>query len=339
MNSHSGEISSIPKVAVVGCGYWGQNLVRNFRKLSALAMVCDATETGKLKARSLAPGVEVADDIAVALARKDIAAVVLATPAETHHGLTLRALAAGKDVLVEKPMAMDCRQAGEMRDRAAEAGRILMVGHLLEFHPAVLELRRLLAEGALGRVNYIYSNRLNFGKIRTEENALWSFAPHDIAVILRLLNEMPLEVTCVGGSYVTSGLADVTVSTLRFPSGVRAHIYVSWLHPFKEQKMVVIGDRQMAQFNDVSRDEKLLLYPQHVQLGKDRQPILTKGETICLPIADDEPLQKECEHFLHSVRTRQAPLTDAESGVRVLRILEACQISLEHNGRPTALES
>ena len=338
MNSYHRSGPDSPRVAVVGCGYWGQNLVRNFHRLGALTVVCDATDSGRAKALALAPEVEVVKDIGGVLSRKDIDAVVLATPAETHCGLTLQALAAGKDVLVEKPMAMDCRQGREMRDLAAHTGRILMVGHLLEFHPAVLELKRLIEEGALGRVNYIYSNRLNFGKIRTEENALWSFAPHDIAVILRLVGEKPMEVTCAGGSYVTAGLADVTVSTLRFPSGVRAHIYVSWLHPFKEQKLVVIGERQMAQFNDVSLDEKLLLYPQNVRLGEDRQPILTKGDTIRVALATDEPLQKECEHFLHCVRTRQTPLTDADSGLEVLRVLEACQLSLQRNGQPTQLQ-
>lgn len=327
----------MPRVAVIGCGYWGQNLVRNFAKLGALRLICDATEAGLSKARALAPGVDLLAEVGAVFGRKDIDAVVLATPAETHHGLTLQAIAAGKDVLVEKPMAMDCAQGREMRDRAKQAGRILMVGHLLEFHPAVLELKTMIGEGMLGKVNYIYSNRLNFGKIRTEENALWSFAPHDIAVILRLVGEMPREVTCVGGSYVTPGLADVTVSTLLFPSGLRAHIYVSWLHPFKEQKLVVIGDRQMAQFNDVSRDEKLLLYAQNVVLGKDRQPILNKGETVKVPISADEPLLKECEHFLKCVRTRETPLTDADSGLRVLQILEACQVSLQRNGRPTAV--
>lgn len=331
--------AKLPNVAVVGCGYWGQNLVRNFAKLGALKLICDTTEAGRAKARILAPAVEFATDIAAVFRRKDIDAVVLATPAETHHRFTLQAIAAGKDVLVEKPMAMDCAQGREMRDRAAQAGRILMVGHLLEFHPAVLELKKMIGTGALGKVNYIYSNRLNFGKIRTEENALWSFAPHDIAVILRLVGEMPQEVTCVGGSYITPGLADVTVSTLLFPSGLRAHIYVSWLHPFKEQKLVVIGDKQMAQFNDVSLDEKLLVYPQYVHRGKDGQPVLSKGETVTVALAADEPLLKECEHFLECVRTRQKPLTDADSGLKVLQILEACQRSLQSNGQPTPIQA
>jgi UDP-2-acetamido-3-amino-2,3-dideoxy-glucuronate N-acetyltransferase len=211
-----------------------------------------------------------------------------------------------------------------------------MVGHLLEFHPAVLKLRELLAEGVLGKVNYIYSNRLNFGKIRTEENALWSFAPHDIAIILRLVGELPLEVTCTGGSYLTPNLADVTVSCLHFRTGVRAHIFVSWLNPFKEQKLVVVGDKQMAVFNDMSKDEKLVLFKQRVEFN-DGKPVLQKGacENVALPA--DEPLRRECEHFLECVRTRRKPLTDSMSGIDVLRVLQACQNSLQLNGPPTVL--
>ncbi len=324
------------KVAVVGCGYWGQNLVRNFHALGALEAVCEVGPAGRQRAAQLAPDVELMDSFPAVLCRKDIDAVVLATPAETHERLALQAMAAGKDVLVEKPMALNHQQGLRMHAAAEQAGRILMVGHLLEFHPAVLKLRELLACGALGKVNYIYSNRLNFGKIRTEENALWSFAPHDIAVILRLVGELPLEVTCVGGSYLTPNLADVTVSCLHFHSGLRAHIFVSWLNPFKEQKLVVMGDKQMAVFNDVSKTDKLLLYSQRVDFA-NRQPVLQKGGETAVPLPEGEPLRAECEHFLECVRTRCAPLTDSTSGIAVLRVLQACQVSLQLNGRPTAL--
>jgi predicted dehydrogenase len=324
------------QVAVLGCGYWGQNLVRNFHALGALRVVCDPSEAGRARARELAPGVEVRDELTAVLTRPDIHAVVLATPAETHEPLALQALAAGKDVLVEKPMALNHQQGLRMHTAAEQAGRILMVGHLLEFHPAVLKLREMLAAGTLGKVNYIYSNRLNFGKIRIEENALWSFAPHDIAVILRLVGELPLEVTCTGGSYLTPNLADVTVSCLHFRSGLRAHIFVSWLNPFKEQKLVVVGDKQMAVFNDVVKSDKLMLYDQRVELNQ-RQPVLQKGGESAVPLAAGEPLRAECEHFLDCVRTRRAPLTDSASGIAVLRVLQACQVSLQLNGRPTVL--
>jgi predicted dehydrogenase len=324
-------------VAVLGCGYWGQNLVRNFHRLGALKLVCDPSEGARTKAASIAPGVEAVDDFETAFRRPDIRAVVIATPAETHYGLTMRALAAGKDVFVEKPLALVYAEGKAMKAEADRLGRILMVGHLLDYHPGVVELRRLVAGGAIGKVNYIYSNRLNFGKIRTREDALWSFAPHDIGVILRLAGEMPVEVTCSGGSYITPNLADVTISCLHFRMGVRAHIFVSWLNPFKEQKLVVVGDRKMAVFNDLLKQDKLVLYDQRVDLD-NRQPVLQKGEMETVAVAADEPLQKECEHFLECVGTRKSPISTAERGLEVLRVLQACQVSLQLNGRPVVLD-
>jgi predicted dehydrogenase len=324
------------RVAVLGCGYWGQNLVRNFAQIGALAMVCDPSEAGRTRARELCPGAEIVDNFESVYASPNVSAVVIATPAETHHPLAVRAMEAGKDVLVEKPLALSYDQGQDMQAVANRCGRILMVGHLLEYHPAVLKLREIIAAGELGRVNYIYSNRLNFGKVRTEENALWSFAPHDIAVILRLFQESPIEVTCVGGSYLTPNLADVTVSCLHFNSGRRAHIFVSWLNPFKEQKMVLFGDKQMAVFNDGVKEGKLVLYDQRVDFD-NRRPILQKGECRPVEIVSDEPLRRECEHFLDCIESRNQPLTNARSGIEVLRVLQACQISLRLNGRPTAL--
>jgi predicted dehydrogenase len=324
------------RIAVFGCGYWGQNLVRNFQQLGALAMVCDLAEAGRARARELSPTAEIVDNFEAAMGRGDIDAVVLATPAETHRALAIRAMEMGKDVFVEKPMALDAKQGVEMHRVSEARGRVLMVGHLLEYHPAVVKLREMIDGGLLGRVNYIYSNRLNFGKIRTEENALWSFAPHDIAVILRLFGAMPIEATCVGGSYLTPNLADVTVSCLHFPSGQRAHIFVSWLNPFKEQKLVVFGDKQMAVFNDMEKQGKLVLYNQRVEFD-NRKPVLQKGEASPVAISDDEPLRKECEHFLECVRTRQQPLTNGASGVQALQVLQACQTSLQLNGRPVVI--
>lgn len=327
---------SLPSIAVLGCGYWGQNLVRNFHQLGALRLVCDPAEKGRLRAGEIAPGVEICESFDAVFARKDIQALVLATPAETHHPLALKALGAGLDVLVEKPLALTFQQGVEMQRAAEQYGRILMVGHLLEYHPAVLKLREMIAKGELGRVNYIYSNRLNFGKVRIEENALWSFAPHDVAVILRLFGSLPIEVTCVGGSYLTPNLADATVSCLHFQGGQRAHIFVSWLNPFKEQKLVVVGTEKMAVFNDVAKEEKLVLFNQRVEMD-GRQPILQKGTAEAVPLEPDEPLRRECAHFLKCVADRTQPLTDAHAGIRVLKVLQACQISLQLNGRPVIL--
>jgi predicted dehydrogenase len=325
-----------PTIAVFGCGYWGQNLVRNFNQLGVLQIVCDPSEEGRLRSRQIAPEVETTGSFEDVFNRKDIQAVVLATPAETHHPLVLRALAVGMDVFVEKPLALNFHQGTEMHRLDLSAKRILMVGHVLEYHPAVLKLCELVAQHDLGKINYIYSHRLNFGKIRTEENALWSFAPHDIAIILRMVGELPIEVTCVGGSYITPNLADVTVSCLHFRTGLRAHIFVNWLNPFKEQKLVVMGSRKMGVFNDVSKDQKLVIYDQHVEMSR-HQPVLRKGEIEIIPVSTDEPLRRECEHFLECIRTRETPLTDSMSGINVLKVLEACQISLQLNGRPAVL--
>ena len=330
-------MSKAPHIALLGCGYWGKNLARNLHELGALRLVCDPAESGRLTAAEIAPRVETSSEFNDALRSGDIEAVVIATPAETHFELAAAALNAGKDVFVEKPLALQASEGEQLNDLAQELGRVLMVGHLLEYHPAVVRLHELIDAGELGNVNYIYSNRLNFGKVRTEENALWSFAPHDVAVILRLLGEMPVEVTCAGGSYLTPGLADVTVSTLLFQSGRRAHIFVSWLNPFKEQKLVVMGEQRMAVFNDVTAEDKLVLYDQRVDFH-EAMPVLQIDGQQAIALSDDEPLRRECEHFLECVATRNIPLTDAESGVRVLRVLEACQASLQENGRPISLD-
>lgn len=321
------------RVAVLGCGYWGQNLVRNFNALGALAAVCDLSESGRARARELAPQAQIYSRMEDVLDDPSIQAVVISTPAETHVPLTQAALERGKDVFVEKPLAIHYHEGVAMMHLADRHKRILMVGHLLEYHPAVEALSSLIQQGALGKIQYIYSNRLNFGKVRIEENALWSFAPHDIAVILRLVGEEPLEVTCSGGSYLTPNLADVTVSCLHFRTGIRAHVFVSWMNPFKEQKLVVVGNKKMAVFNDTNKEDKLVLYNQHVDM-QDRQPVLSKGEIATVEISPEEPLRRECLHFLECIATRQQPLTNAKSAVRVLRVLQACQISLQLNGRP-----
>lgn len=325
-------------IAVIGCGHWGKHHVRNFRDLGVLKMVCDLSAQGQELAKTLAPDCEVVGTLESVWDNEAIDAVVIATLAETHHFITLNALEHGKHVLVEKPIALNYRDAIEMHECALQAERILMVGHLLEYHPGVLAMRQMIADGVLGKLNYIYSNRLAFGKIRTQENALWSFAPHDIALMLRLVGDLPIEVTCAGGNYITPNLADVTVSCLHFPNGVRGHVFVSWLNPFKEQKLVVIGDKKMVVFNDISQNEKLVLYDQHVEI-ENSQPILQKdaAEEIALP--EEEPLRNECIHFLECIVENKQPLSDANSAINVLKILQACQISLQLNGRPTVLSS
>lgn len=330
-------MSNQPKIALVGCGYWGKNLCRNFHELGALAHVVDATENGQSNARSIAPEVAVTSNFEEVLSNPEIKGIALATPAETHCDLAVQAMERGKDVFVEKPMALTLEDAEKMKKLAEETGRILMVGHLLEYHPAVLKLREMIYSGELGKINYIYSNRLNFGKIRTEENALWSFAPHDVAVILRLIGLTPVEVSASGGSYLSEGIADTTISNLRFSDKSRAHIFVSWLHPFKEQRLVVVGDKKMAIFNDVSPyGEKLMLYPQTVEFD-GATPLLKKEDAEFVEHADTEPLREECSHFLECIQARQQPLTNSQSGIEVLKVLHACQQSIEQNGVPVSL--
>jgi UDP-2-acetamido-3-amino-2,3-dideoxy-glucuronate N-acetyltransferase len=321
------EVSS-PSVAVIGSGYWGKNLVRNFAGLGALGTVCDS-DTETLHALSTQyPGCAMCTSYSDVLRDESIHAVAVATPAETHELLVREALLAGKDVFVEKPLCLSAEKGQSLVALAKKQGRILMVGHLLWYHPAILKLKELIDAGELGRIQYIYSNRLNLGKIRREENILWSFAPHDISVILGLLEETPNSVVAQGGNYLHEQIADTTVTLLSFPSGVKAHIFVSWLHPFKEQKLIVVGDRKMAVFNDVEKKDKLLLYPHSIK-WKGHIPIANRADAQPVEFAMNEPLREECLHFLESVRSRRRPRTDGEEGLRVLSVLQQSQIALE----------
>ncbi len=326
---------SIPRVAVVGSGYWGKNLVRVFHQLGALATVCDIRQE-VLDQVCSEYHVNVTSAITDIIHDPAITGVVVATPAAQHYELAKNALLQGKDVYVEKPLALTATQGRELVDLSRKCARILMVGHILEFHPAIRELKRLLRQGELGKLLYIYSSRLNLGKLRTEENILWSFAPHDVSVILSLLGEFPESVTAQGGCYLNSHIADTTLSSFQFRSGVMAHIFVSWLHPFKEQKLCVVGDRSMAVFDDVESEHKLVVYPHHVN-WVDRLPVAKKeqGRTIALPPL--EPLKEECQHFIDCIRQRRIPLTDGESGLRVLQVLEASERSLRAQGQAVPL--
>ena len=323
------------KIACIGAGYWGQNLIRNFDKLGVLSWVCELDPERSVHFANAYPRARFTDSIDQVLADPTVTGVAVATPAETHGEIVRRALLAGKDVLVEKPLCLSVQEGQRLITLASERRRVLMVGHLLWYHPAVLKLRELVEEGELGRIQYIYSNRLNLGKIRREENILWSFAPHDISVILGLVGEMPDKIDAQGGNYLHDQIADATVSLLSFPSGVKAHIFVSWLHPFKEQKLVVVGDRQMAVFNDVEQENKLLLYP-HAIHWKNRCPIPSRAESQAVPLDSQEPLRAECLHFLECIQTRQTPRTDGEEGLRVLTVLQQCQTALQGKVLPAS---
>ncbi len=313
----------------MGCGYWGKNLVRVFSQLGALKCVCDtdAARFDKLSIEGDPP--KFTDNLADVLADQSITAVAIATPAATHHDVVRRCLEAGKDVFVEKPLALNADQGQELVALAKKHSRILMVGHILLYHSAVIKLRQLIQQGALGRILYCYSNRLNMGLIRTEENILWSFAPHDISVMLHLLGEEPISAEAEGQSYLTPGVVDVTLSRLRFRSGATGHIFVSWLHPSKEQKLVVVGTEQMAVFDDTA-EKKLLLYPHRVDWAS-RAPKAVKADAVAVELEKAEPLKEECQHFLDRVADRREPRSSGEEGLRVLKVLGACQQSLEKN--------
>lgn len=325
MNQHVNEL----KVAVIGIGYWGKNLVRNFSALGALHTVYDCNPETVQNFLEKYPGVVTAHSHLEVLQNPDIQGVVIATPASSHANMVREVLLSGKDVFVEKPLCLTEEEGIELVELARKSGQILMVGHLLWYHPVILKLKELIDSGTLGRIQYIYSNRLNLGKLRREENVLWSFAPHDISVILGLTGEEPESIQAEGGNYLHRCIADTTVTLLSFASGIRAHVFVSWLHPFKEQKLVVVGDRQMAVFDDtLPWQEKLELFPHSIEWSGNI-PVAHKAEGQFVEIPQDEPLRAECNHFLECIKSRQTPKTDGEEGIRVLRILNACQSALE----------
>jgi len=324
------------KIGLVGTGYWGKNLLRNFDALGALGAFCDTSEKARKAFSEMYPKAKPYKDIADMLASPEIEAVAISTPAATHGELARLALEAGKHVFVEKPLCLDCEEGEALRRLAESKGLILMVGHLLLYHSAFLALKEELSKGTLGKLRYIVSNRLSLGKIRREENALWSFAPHDISMILNLVGSMPVRVSANGGSYLSQNVADTTLSHLTFDDGIQAHIFVSWLNPFKDQKLVVIGSEAMAVFDDVNQGpEKLLLYRHDVRWD-GQVPTINKAEAKAIPYAAAEPLRSECQHFLECVKAKARPRSDAQEGLNVLKVLDACQRSLT-SGEPVTI--
>ena len=322
------------KIAVIGAGSWGKNLIRNFDALGCLHTICDVREDCLAAYKDKYPESKRERDYACVLNDNAVDAVVIATPAATHYDLAKQALLAHKHVYVEKPLALEINEAQDLVKRARDKQRVLMVGHILRYHPAITKLKQVITNGELGNIKYVYSRRLNIGRIRTEENILWSFAPHDISVIMFLLNEKPDAVYATGGGYVKNDIADVTLTVLDFPSGVKSHIFVSWLHPFKEQMLVVVGGKKMAVFDDLT-DEKLFLYPHTIE-WQNRIPVACKADAEVVPIETSEPLKAECQHFIECIMNGQTPITDGQEGLDVLRVLHAAQNSL-NNGNNTVL--
>lgn len=315
------------KIAVIGCGYWGKNLVRNFAELGVLTAVCDSKpEMAKAAAEQYGVRVYTFEQIL----DSDVDGVVIAAPAVQHYELTQRALKAGKNVFVEKPISLKVDEAQILCALSWQVNRKLMVGHLLQYHPAFLKLKSLIAAGNLGRLQYIYSNRLNLGKFRSEENILWSFAPHDISMILSIAgSDLPSTVYATGACHLNPHIHDITTTHLQFKNGIQAHIFVSWLHPFKEQKLIVVGERGMAVFDDgLAWDQKLKIYP-HQVTWVNGVPQPEKAEVINEVLETAEPLRLECQHFIDCIVNDGQPRTDGTEGLRVLQVLDAAQQSLQ----------
>ena len=323
------------KIAVIGSGYWGINLVRNFNELGVLGLVCDQSVSSLDKTREISPSIKTASNYKDVLDDENISGVVIATPAITHHKLALEFLRAGKDVLVEKPLSLNIDDGYNLVKYANANNRILMVGHVLEYHPAIIKIQQIISKGDIGDLHYVYSNRLNFGKVRKEENILWSFAPHDIAIMLRIIGKMPVLVSATGAEYLTPSVPDVTLTNLSFKNKIKGHIHVSWLHPFKEHRLVVIGSQKMITFDDVSKN--LSLYDQHVQI-KNNSLTPISGNVSDISYQNKEPLKIECEAFVEAIKTRKKPLTDGESGLKVIQVLAAAQNSVTKHGVPMKIQ-
>lgn len=329
-------------IGLIGAGYWGQNLIRVFSELGVLKIICDLNKNVLLERKKEYPYLKTTTNFDDILKDKTIEGVVISAPAALHYKLTKKSLFAGKDVFVEKPLALKVKEAEELVKIAKNNKKILMVGHLLLYHPAIKKVKELIKNKELGEVRYIYSNRLNFGKLRTEENVLWSFAPHDIAVILDLIEDilgMPkkVNVIAVGKNYLQKRIPDVTLSFLEFEKNKAAHIFVSWLNPFKEQKLSIIGSKGMVVFDDQSK-EKLTLFKHKIRWKKEiPEAIKDKGKVI--KIANKEPLKEEAKHFLECIKKRKRAITDGREGLEVLKILDACQRSMDNNGKSIFLKS
>lgn len=329
----SGEQARLIRLGVVGLGYWGPNLARNFAAIAGCEVkwLCDASAQARERAGQALPEAGLAAELQELLQDAELDAVALATPVPTHAELAVRVAEAGKHCFVEKPLATTVADAERAVTAAEQAGKTLMVGHLLEYHPAVDRLKQLMRQGELGDLYYLYGNRVNLGKLRADENALWSLGAHDVSVVLHLIGEEPVECSAHGRSYVREGVEDVVFCYLRFPSGVVAHLHLSWLDPHKERRLTVVGAKRMATFDDMQIEGKLTVYDK----GFDEDArswgeyIARSGDIFSPRIANVEPLRVECEHFVECLHTGATPRSDGRSGLRVVRVLEQLQRSLE----------
>ncbi len=333
------------RVGQIGLGAWGKNLLRNFHSLPGcqVGIGCDQDPKRLEKFRGEYPSVRFTTDFEELLSDERLQAVVIATPPESHYNLAKASLEAGKDVFVEKPLVLKVEEGEELVDLAKREGKVLMVGHIMEYHPATLKLKQLIEDGELGGIYYIYSTRVNLGKVREIENALWSFAPHDVSIILYLLGKVPLKVTANGMAYLRKGIEDVAFSTLYFDGGTLAHIHVSWLDPHKIRKITVVGQKKMVVFDDMESAEKIRIYDKGVDTYRDYENYgeylsLRHGDVLIPKLNLVEPLRAECGHFLQCVEERATPRSDGEDGLRVLKVLDAAQKSMKIGGAPVEIK-
>ncbi len=332
-------------VGLIGVGDWGKNLLRNFANLKdcRVAFVCDPDEKNLKKAARQFPHLDFCQDYKNAIAEDQIQAVVIATPPATHFEIAKEAISAGKDIFVEKPLVLNSDEGESLCELAEGKNQILMVGHIMLYHPATLRLKKYIEQGELGEVRYIYSTRINLGKVRQEENALWSFAPHDISVILYLLGQTPLSVSCTGSCYLQSDIEDVVFLTMHFENKVMANVHVSWLDPHKDRKLTIVGSKKMAVFDDTKASEKVWIFDKGVDSNLDYNTYaeylsLRTGDIIIPKIETTEPLQSECQHFLDCIKERKIPRSDGKEALQVLKVLVAAQKSLKMGGTPVEVE-
>ncbi len=334
------------KIGLIGCGAWGKNLLRTFFNLPGCVLLtgCDQDARQTEKLCSSYPEVKFTQNHQEIIDNPNLDAVVVATPPASHFQLCQAALQAGKDVFVEKPLVLDTQQGEELVGLARKKKKILMVGHIMEYHPATLKLKEYVDKGDLGRIYYLYSTRVNLGKVRDIENALWSFAPHDISMILFLLGQEPNSVTATGQCYLQKdkGIEDVVFMSMHFEDGTMAHVHVSWLDPHKERRLTVVGDKKMAVFDD-TQSEKIWIYDKGVDTKQDYNTYgeylsLRFGDVLIPQIPSTEPLKTECQHFIDCVKNRTAPRSDGRDGLRVSRVLDAAQRSLKAGGAPVKIK-
>lgn len=324
------------RLAILGCGRWGINHVRTAHKILGdnLMWVCDAAHDSEAKVRDISQNIRFTTERDSILQDEEVNAVIIATPAPTHYALAQEALAHRKHVLVEKPLSLSSKEAKKLVDLAESVDRRLMVGHVLLFHPAIRKVKELCVEGKIGNIQYIYSNRLNLGQVREEENILWSFAPHDISVLQYLIGEKPLSIDASGGMFLNDGIEDTTITYLRYPKNVHAHIFVSWLHPFKEHRLVVIGTEAMIVFEDSAKSDRLKYYKKgYRKVNGYLERFDSEFESI--PFGNEEPLKAEQVHFFQCIVDNRRPLTDGQHALEVLEILEEAHARIR-DGAPQA---